>query len=334
MATVKSSTRPRILIVDDEADLLRGLRRVLRSSQPQFDIEYFDNARDALNRLMEAEFDVIVTDMRMPEIDGAEFLRRSISYSPASVRFVLSGQADERTILRCLPYTHQHIAKPCDVSSLVKRIISVLGTDNARVSRHIRAQLSSMLRMPVQASVLRRLREELTSASPSPVVVSELVASDAGLSVKLLQLTSSSFFGHPEELFSPARAVARLGVEVLRKVVRDADVFEDLVIPDSLKQLNSIVEQTAADALLECALEETLTANELLQRISHRCSPIGMICLAHWSAVGRFSVAIEELRSIEKPAGEYLMTILGLPPSLIKGVPLCAGIAAPVGEVA
>ncbi|MBX7144774.1 MAG: response regulator [Oligoflexia bacterium] len=320
MGNEKSKNSPRILMVDDEADLIHGLRRILRSSQPWLEVEYFTAARDALNRLMETEFDVIITDMRMPEIDGAEFLKRSIAYSPASVRFVLSGQADERTILRCLPYTHQHIAKPCDVADLIQRILAVVGGDKANLSRHLRSQLSSMLRIPVQQSVLKRLNEELSSASPSPMVLSELLASDAGLSVKLLQLTNSSFFGHPEEIVSPARAVARLGVEVLRKIVRDAQVFEELVLPSGHEDLNTMIEQTAVDALFDSALEESLSQSELIAKIAQRCSAIGIISLAHWHGSRGSQVSLDDLQRVSKSSAEYFMTILGLPAAVVAAV--------------
>jgi CheY-like chemotaxis protein len=267
---------------------------------------------------MEVEFDIIVTDNRMPEIDGAEFLRRALSYSPQSVRFVLSGQADERTILRCLRYTHQHVAKPCDVSALVQRFGSVLDFENTALSRHLRSHLCSLPAIPVKAGVLRRFHEELSSASPSSMVINECIASDAGLSIKLLQVTNSSFFGHPERIVSPARAAARLGIETLRKMVFEAAVFEELLLPDELTDLKVELEQVEADALLDSALEETLSVDELLSKIAERCAPIGMMCLAHWSASNGLAVSQQELRHVSNAATAYLLSILGLPPSLTE----------------
>lgn len=317
MGTAKTAIRPRIMILDDEVDLIHGLRRALRSTRLQFDIEYFTTPREALERLATCEFDVIVTDMRMPEIDGAEFLRRAIAYSPTSVRFVLSGQADERTIIRCLPYTHQHIAKPCDVSAVVKRISSVIEQSNSNFPAQYRRMLSSLLRLPVLPSVLRRVREELSSASPSVMVLAECIASDAGLSAKLLQLTSSSFFGHPDAILSPARAAARLGLEVFRKVVFEADVFEDLVLPDELGGLQKALEQTASDALFESAIEETLSQGELAAKIMQRISQLGPVCLAHSNARAGLKTDPAELERLGATATTYLMTILGLPQALI-----------------
>ena len=268
--------------------------------------------------MMQAEFDVIVTDLRMPEINGAEFLRRSISYSPASARIVLSGQADERTILACLPYTHQHVAKPCDVPELVQRLTSVVQIGPSLLARPTRGKLTSMLRMPVQAKILARVREELSSASPSLGVINECIASDPGLSVKLLQLTNSFFFGHPDTIISPARAVGKLGVDTLRKVVLDAGVFEDLLLPKDQAPLEAFLEQTTANALMESAMEESYSADELLEKIARRCYLIGHICLAHQSAASGLDLRTEDLDEVGVAAGSYLMTVLGLPKSLIE----------------
>src|SRR5678816_1149827 len=62
--------------------------------------------------------DVVITDMRMPGMDGAELLRHIQRDFPAAARIVLSGQAERESIMRALPVTHQFLHKPCDGDTL------------------------------------------------------------------------------------------------------------------------------------------------------------------------------------------------------------------------
>ena len=64
----------KILFVDDEPNILDGLRRMLRSMRKEFELCFAENARDALEMMDQHEFDVVISDMRMPGMDGADLL--------------------------------------------------------------------------------------------------------------------------------------------------------------------------------------------------------------------------------------------------------------------
>lgn len=87
-----SGTRPRILLVDDEANLLDGLRRQLRR---EFDVETAVGAAKGLFALRQPEpFEVIVSDFLMPGINGAEFLAAARKVAPDTTRMLLTGHTD------------------------------------------------------------------------------------------------------------------------------------------------------------------------------------------------------------------------------------------------
>ncbi|MCW8956446.1 MAG: response regulator [Gammaproteobacteria bacterium] len=82
---------PRILCVDDEANMLSALRRQMRS---KFNIYTAANAFEGLEVLKnEDPFDVIISDFRMPQMDGAEFLKKARELDPAATRILLTGEA-------------------------------------------------------------------------------------------------------------------------------------------------------------------------------------------------------------------------------------------------
>lgn len=91
----------RLLIVDDEAPVLHALRRLLqRHFRPQdLSVEICVNPLLALQRLQEERFDVLISDYRMPQLDGVTLLARARDLDPRAVRMMLSAVADVATVL-------------------------------------------------------------------------------------------------------------------------------------------------------------------------------------------------------------------------------------------
>src|SRR6202012_4878179 len=110
----KTNMKKRILFVDDEEFALRGLDRLLRSMREEWEMEFVNSGDKALARMTETPFDVVVSDMRMPGMNGAELLNEVMKRHPKTVRLILSGFADRDLILKCVGSTHQYLAKPCD----------------------------------------------------------------------------------------------------------------------------------------------------------------------------------------------------------------------------
>ena len=112
----------RILFVDDEPAVLQGLQRSLRGMRQEWEMEFAASGREALETMARSPFDVVITDMRMPEMDGAQLLDQVRKRFPQTVRIVLSGQSDRETILRSIGPTHQYMAKPCDLEDLKQKL--------------------------------------------------------------------------------------------------------------------------------------------------------------------------------------------------------------------
>src|SRR5688572_14883812 len=102
-----------ILFVDDEPRVLQGLQNLLRPQRHQWNMFFASGAEAALDALEEDAFDVIVTDMRMPKMDGAALLHVVREKYPCTVRIVLSGQTDEEMAKRAATVEHLFLAKPC-----------------------------------------------------------------------------------------------------------------------------------------------------------------------------------------------------------------------------
>lgn len=86
-----------VLLLDDENDILKALNRVLRMD---YNVVTFDNGADALEYLQENPIHIIISDMRMPEMDGADFLAKAREMQPDTVRLLLTGYADIQSTVR------------------------------------------------------------------------------------------------------------------------------------------------------------------------------------------------------------------------------------------
>lgn len=100
-------SKRRILFVDDEPNVIEGLRRMLRRQREQWDMEFVSTGAAALARMAACPFEVVVTDLLMPDMDGAEFLERVVRYYPGTARLILSGHADEGMAKRAMNLAHQ-----------------------------------------------------------------------------------------------------------------------------------------------------------------------------------------------------------------------------------
>src|SRR5262249_34954838 len=108
----------RILFVDDEPQVLEGLQRILYPLPREWKMEFVASGNEALKRLGETEFDVLVTDVRMPEMSGIELLAEVVERYPQVIRMVLSGTVDQDLTLRSAALAHQYLVKPCDAQAL------------------------------------------------------------------------------------------------------------------------------------------------------------------------------------------------------------------------
>jgi len=118
----------RILFVDDEPLILQGLERSLRPLRKEWQAAYATGGEEALALLEKGPFDVIVTDMRMPGMDGAALLDQVTRRYPDIVRMVLSGQSDVESVIKSAGVTHQYLSKPCSIDALkdaVNRAVSL-----------------------------------------------------------------------------------------------------------------------------------------------------------------------------------------------------------------
>ncbi len=217
--------KKRALFVDDEPLVLSGLRRMLRSLRHDWDMSFANSGAEALALLEDADFTVIVSDMRMPEMDGAALLNEVAKRHPAVARLVLSGHAELDAILRAVRPAHQFLAKPCDPKLLEQALqrIRQVGQDSNQGA--ICTKLGGHRRLPSPSATILALREALAETPADLEKVSAIVSSDIAMSIQVLRLVNAAFFGPPTKTLDPRRAVPILGADIMISLLDDVELF-------------------------------------------------------------------------------------------------------------
>lgn len=237
----------RLLFIDDEKAVLNGLRRSLRSHRKEWEMHFASDGATAVKMVeLEGPFDVVVTDMRMPEMDGAEVLRKIKKISPRTIRFVLSGQADLDMAMRVATTAHQYFTKPLDSQALQTAISNSMQLHEIILSSTMRGVIGSLSSLPVLPRAYRELQDALSAEEVSLDQVSEIVTSDSALTAKVLQLVNSSYFGLTREITSLRESVNYIGLTNLKTLVLSYGLVEQFESCKAAKEFHAETEQERA----------------------------------------------------------------------------------------
>ncbi|MCW8949266.1 MAG: response regulator [Sedimenticola sp.] len=330
----------RILFVDDEQHLLDGLKRSLRGQRNVWDMFFVPSGEEAL-RMVEAEpFDVVVSDMRMPGMSGAELLERLSTVHPQMVRMILSGHSDEAMILRAIPYAHQFLSKPCD-ADVIKRVISrSLRLKSLVCDVRLQTLVSQIKALPSLPSLYVELTELLKSDQATVQKIGEVISKDPAMVSKILQMVNSAFFGVGRHISNPVQAATMLGTETLRSLVLSAGIFLQFDA-DQLKignfTLEALHKHSLHVSLLAKAIAESMGADKqtledcLLAGLLHDIGKLILVqgmpeeykqffhemhdCKAEIVATERKVFNADHGR-----VGAYLLGLWALPESLVEAV--------------
>ena len=208
-----------ILFVDDDSSLLASLRRILHRFRSDWQMEFCFSAKEALRHLEQKHVDVVVSDIRMPEMDGTELMQAVAANHPSVIRFILSGQAEKETVLKLVGVTHQYFAKPCNPNKLFEAVSEIMTKRQQINGIDVANQLTGLASIPIAHPSFEQLQAELAVAEPNMNRIVTIIRGDIGLGLKVLQLVSTSFFGTPQPGCNLSLACRTLGIDLIRSVL-------------------------------------------------------------------------------------------------------------------
>ncbi|MBS3817831.1 MAG: response regulator [Candidatus Thermoplasmatota archaeon] len=119
-----------ILVVDDETEVLKLLQETLRTVKTiDCNVTLASNGEYGLKHVKEGDFDIVLSDYQMPQMNGIEFLKEVKKESPDTVRFMITGQGDLKVAKEAINEAdiEQYIEKPWDTDELILTIRKALG---------------------------------------------------------------------------------------------------------------------------------------------------------------------------------------------------------------
>jgi putative nucleotidyltransferase with HDIG domain len=327
----------RILFVDDEPRLLDALRRMLRPLHNEWDMRFVTSGPEALERLAAEPFEIVITDLRMPGMDGSELLAAIRDRCPDTTRIILSGTTDMDVTMQSVAMAHQFLAKPCEPQTLRNTIRRAFALSHL-IAAPLQRAISRISVLPSVPTLSQQVMLELRSEDPSIQRVARIVEQDPAMTAKMLQLVNSAFFGFRRHIRTSAEAVVYLGVETMSMLAFSAEMFYEFA-PAGLRHF--CIETFWRHSLATSALAWKVAVSEggslhvaevaLLAGLLHDVGKLvfatafsqeydDVLARTEEQGIGELEGERQAFGATHAEAGAYLLWLWGLPDSIVEAV--------------
>ncbi len=215
----------RVLFVDDETKILAGLQRMLRPLRHEWEMTFCESGEQALAYLTQQPCDVLVADMRMQGMNGAQLLNEVRKQHPHVVRIILSGYADYDLIFKSVGLAHQFLAKPCEAETLKLTVNRACALRDLLTDEALQLLVAQMQTLPSLPALYDELIAELQAPNASIQKIGAIITRDPGMTAKILQMVNSAFFGLRRQITNPAEAASLLGLDTVVTLVLTIQIF-------------------------------------------------------------------------------------------------------------
>ena len=222
------ASKTRILFVDDDPILLETLQEVMDDMVDSWDMTFLSSALDGLNAFSETPFDVVVSDLWMPRMNGAEFLQEIQTLYPGTIRFILSSSKDRDLAIQLVERAHQFIEKPCKATFLKTAIIRTLFLRNKLNNEPVKELVAHIGQLPTVPSLYQEINDLLESHRATVESLSQIICKDAAMTAMILKLVNSAFFNLRSTVSTPSEALHYLGIDLLKSLVLAHGLFSQV----------------------------------------------------------------------------------------------------------
>ncbi len=271
--------------------------------------------------------DVVFAPLRMPAMDGAEFLRRVQEMSPSTVRVMLARGDDEDAPRRALAVAHQLVTDRLDATLLLRMLSGVSDLTGLFGDATLRALVGGVSQLPPRPRVYFALTQALLRPEVTMTRVADIVERDEVISGRVLHLANSAFFGMGSHISDLGAAIAHIGYRTLHSLVAASEVFGALSRdPSDMETVDAhTVARLARQIGRERGNEDAFTATLLRD--------LGILVVRHSSVApqpteplpsGKSQVSSRAdclaLGFDAAQVGAYLLAVWGLPTGIVRGV--------------
>ena len=325
-----------ILYVDDEKVFHNGVRRMLESKLEVWNLTFVRTGEEALEELKKKSFDIVVTDMRLPGIDGATLLQNVKTLYPDTIRIILSGFSEQSMMLRSVGAAHQHLSKPFSANGLIDTISRTIALKRVLEGENIQKVVSRIETLPSLPDVYEELMEEMEREFPSTDKIVRIINRDIGMTAKILQVINSAFFGLRRSVTDVGEAVGLLGTDMIKALTLSVGIFSRMKVDKIYRnKLNSLWQHSmevglTARAIAEhegsICVEEAFTAGflhdvgtlVLMLNLPDSFDEVNRLC----SEDGTYRIEAEKqiYGTTHGAIGAYLLGLWGMPWNMVEAV--------------
>ncbi|WP_415900349.1 HDOD domain-containing protein [Neptuniibacter sp. QD48_11] len=292
-----------VVFIDDEVSTLRAFRRSLREYAREWNFVFESSPLKALRVIKDQRPSIVISDKRMPEMDGEQLLRAVKESVPEAMRILISGDTSDSTVLASADVAHLLLPKPFEAQELVEVLERAKALKHIPISDAQRKLIGSLQHLPSLPLVYSRLKEYLVKADePEISQLSLIIEGDPAISAKVIQVANSSFFGFQSKTDSVNQAIMRLGVGLVENLV--------LFFGISLQEPNQF---DAGQAQKVVTLLEEMHSNINLDNSGDQIYLAGL-----FHGIGSL-VEMDDLSEIDA-IGAYLLKLWGFSPDVVNAV--------------
>jgi putative nucleotidyltransferase with HDIG domain len=308
---------------------------MLHAERKQWDMEFVLGGEAALKACEAASFDVVISDMRMPGMDGATLLGHIRDLYPATARVILSGYSEDSLARRAIPVAHRFLSKPSSLDELRCMIERVCSLQDLLSAPEIRRVVGSVGELPSLSTTYTRLTQAVSNPDSSINKIAGIIEEDVAMSAKVLQLANSAFFGLAQKVTTLSNAVSYLGMQTIKDLALTSEAFRvlqphsriPLTVCESMEKHAHRVAAIASVLPLDNSNRDTTIIAALLHDIGKLFLTSAMpdqFCSACSLASERgcrdFEAEEELLGTSHAEIGAYLLGLWGIPNLTVEAI--------------
>jgi len=212
-----------VLFVDDEKQILKAFRRAFIDSS--FQVKLASSGEEALALLKEGHINLVISDMRMPKMDGYSLLSQVKVMYPEVLRVILSGYSDERVVFKALKknIAKLYLFKPWDNEVLEKTIIGILKTQDLLTSHHLMRVINEIEELPTTPVSYNKILK-LIEEDASEKIIGTAIEKDQAIASQVLHIANSAYYG--KKTGSVQEAIFKIGLEGTRELILSTSIIQ------------------------------------------------------------------------------------------------------------
>ena len=214
-----------ILLVDSDITNDSAFTAALGKFDSSWNIRTVSSGAAALSYMDKEHVDAIVSDTILPDMSGHDLLVNVRSLAPRVIRFALSADLDSETVMEYSRACQRFLAKPVSATYLATTLSCSLRLRSVMENPHLQDYMSGVKSVPAMPAIYDEMMKELSMPNSSLARVAGIIETDTGLTLSILKIVNSAFYGLSRRVDSVNQAVTLLGAHLIKNITLTAKVF-------------------------------------------------------------------------------------------------------------